>query len=655
VKFIYNFTDISNIKRISFRHDINGLRAVAVLAVVFYHAEIKFFSAGFLGVDIFFVISGYLITNIIVSELNESTFKFSKFYIKRIKRILPALFSTLILSSVYVYLFFTPKVLIEYAKSLLPATLFYSNIYFSNLDFYNSEPAKVMPLIHTWSLAIEEQFYILFPLFIFLVFKYLKKYIFQVLIFIIIFSIYINKSTDSLDKFYLIEFRIWELLLGSVAMIVNQNIKKIKNLEIIGLFLMGFPIYYFDNSWITDLEPKLLTLAGVTIILIFNTKKSFLTRILSQKLISNIGLWSFSIYLFHQPIFSFFRIINGKNQAVSWVESTITKDFFYYLKLWAVILLVIFLSMLNYRLIEINFLEKFNRNRAIVLIITLITICSFAYLSLDTEGYKGRWIDNSLNQKALNFQQKENFDLIQNGEACHITDPDKIIEDVCVLNSNSTKPQIFLIGDSMARTIIKSASEQIKDHKITFITGDSCIFLIDIPNPRCKRSDREEIRKSLLGMENSIIIYVADLWEKIEDDPNEPESIKALNLVSTFPSTINYLSKNNQVILLTQIPTFRPNIPNLLLEGKDVVKISYQEWQNLDGVKILENIYRDLDQQNVSFVNVDEIFCNSFESNYCVGNTRDKIFYSDSKHLSIEGADLVVFEVIKVLNELNTK
>jgi hypothetical protein len=154
-------------------------------------------------------------------------------------------------------------------------------------------------------------------------------------------------------------------------------------------------------------------------------------------------------------------------------------------------------------------------------------------------------------------------------------------------------------------------------------------------------------------MENSIIIYVADLWEKIEDNPNEPDSIKALNLVSTFPSTINYLSKNNQVILLTQIPTFRPNIPNLLLEGKDVVKISYQEWQNLEGMKVLENIYRDLDQQNVSFVNVDEIFCNSFEPNYCVGNTRDKIFYSDSKHLSIEGADLVVFEIIKVLNELN--
>jgi hypothetical protein len=311
--------------------------------------------------------------------------------------------------------------------------------------------------------------------------------------------------------------------------------------------------------------------------------------------------------------------------------------------------------MLNYHLIEKKFLNKFDRNKSIVLIISLITICSFAYFSLDTDGYKGRWIDNSLNQKALKFQQRENFDLIQNGVACHITNPDIIIEDFCKLNSDSKKAQIFLIGDSMARPIIKSASEQITDQKITFITGDSCIFLIDTPNPRCKRSDREEIRKSLLGMENSIIIYVADLWQKIEDNPNQPENIKALDLIRTFPSTINYLSKNNQVILLTQIPTFRPSIPELILEGKDVVKISYQEWQNLEGVKILENIYRDLDQQNISFVNVDEVFCNSFEPNYCVGNTENKIFYSDSKHLSIEGAELVVSEIKKVLNELNTK
>ena len=175
LKTLNHIIDFTNIERIKFRNDVNGLRAVAVLSVLIYHAELKIFTAGYLGVDIFFVLSGYLITNIIISDLNSNKFSFKSFYIRRIKRILPALFSVLIFTSVSSYLFLTPKMLLEYVKSLIPSTFFYSNIYFSNLDFYNSEPARYMPLIHTWSLAIEEQFYIIFPLFLYVVYKYFKN------------------------------------------------------------------------------------------------------------------------------------------------------------------------------------------------------------------------------------------------------------------------------------------------------------------------------------------------------------------------------------------------------------------------------------------------------------------------------------------------
>ena len=157
------------ISRISYRYDVNFLRALSVIVVVFYHADIKYFSGGWLGVDIFFVISGYLISNIIISDINNGKFKFKHFYLRRIRRILPALFSTIILSIPFAYILLQPKGLLEFSRSLISSVFFYSNLYFRNLDFYNSSSAKTMPLLHTWSLGIEEQFYIIFPI-IFLIF-----------------------------------------------------------------------------------------------------------------------------------------------------------------------------------------------------------------------------------------------------------------------------------------------------------------------------------------------------------------------------------------------------------------------------------------------------------------------------------------------------
>ena len=307
VEWIYKLTDISSIKRISFRQDINGLRAIAVLAVVFYHADLELFKGGWLGVDIFFVISGYLISNIIISELNDGTLSFKTFYLRRVRRILPALFSTLLLTIPFAYFFLTPKAMEEYIDSLIASIFFFANYHFMNLDFYVAESTKLMPLLHTWSLAIEEQYYLLFPLLAFLVYKYFKKYFTFFIGFITVGSLYLNTLSQSLDKFYRLEFRIWELLLGVLVMILSSNLK-IKHLEKIGLPLMLFPIFYFGDSWINHAEPKLIALIGVSLIIFSNTNSSMLTKVLSFKLISIIGLSSYSLYLFHQPIFAFFRI-----------------------------------------------------------------------------------------------------------------------------------------------------------------------------------------------------------------------------------------------------------------------------------------------------------------------------------------------------------
>ena len=147
--------------------------------MVLYHAEIEYFNGGWIGVDVFFVISGFLISNIIISELNENKFSFKKFYLRRVRRILPALFSTVLLSLPLSYLLLTPKAMLEFSRSITSSLLFYSNYYFQNLDFYNSEPTKKSNAITSYlSLAIEEQFYIVFPLLCFLIFKFFRKYFF---------------------------------------------------------------------------------------------------------------------------------------------------------------------------------------------------------------------------------------------------------------------------------------------------------------------------------------------------------------------------------------------------------------------------------------------------------------------------------------------
>lgn len=198
---ILNYFDISSIRRIYFRGDINGLRAIAVLSVVFYHANFPVFKGGWLGVDIFFVISGYLISNIIVSELNESTFSFRHFYIRRIKRILPALFFTITMTIPFAFWLLTPKAMNEYLNSLLASLFFYANYYFMNLEFYVAESTKVMPFLHTWSLAIEEQYYILFPIFAYFVFRHVNKYFTFVIISTFSLSLLLTVLSDEVNKF----------------------------------------------------------------------------------------------------------------------------------------------------------------------------------------------------------------------------------------------------------------------------------------------------------------------------------------------------------------------------------------------------------------------------------------------------------------------
>jgi len=633
---IINLFDISKVKKIQYREDINGLRAIAVMSVVLYHAGFEFFQGGYLGVDIFFVISGYLISNIVISELNNKSFSFRNFYIKRISRIIPALIVTIILTIPFAYFLLTPKAMQEYLSSMFAAIFFYANYYFQNLDFYISESTKVMPFLHTWTLAIEEQYYFLFPIITFLIFKYKKNYLVSFLIFVSFFSIFLNSQTQELTKFYQIQFRVWEMLAGVIIMILSTNLK-IKNLENIGIAFIIFSVYYFDDSYINFIEPKLFATFGTILIIISNNKNSYLTNILKSKAFKTIGLSSFSIYLLHQPIFAFLTIYFTQ---INW--ETINDSKLSLAEISLGILLSIFLGYFNYLLIEKYFIKSKNI-KLIFLLVFLTLIANFALGN--AENRKDISKSNKIVEYTVNI---ENFTAKINDKVCHDV---ALIENICSFNSDEEN-KVILIGDSQLRELGYLLSQNLPNYNFEILTGNSCLFIVDQDfYELCPMlENQKQFKEYILNQENVIFIYGGDIWDK---------GYSQFNLQESIPNTFKKMILNeNKIIAIEQIPNFPFNPIEKIYQDKNLennVKLNYEYWENQKLVSPQLQIYKLIKDDNLYTITPENYICNNIEINYCVAALGDKIFYRDSNHLTVDGVNLFLFDLINLIDSISNK
>lgn len=301
---------------LKYRPDIDGLRALAVLLVLFFHLQVGRLSGGFVGVDVFFVISGYLITGIIVKETETSGFSVVKFYERRARRILPALFVVLSVCTLLALRYFLPGELMSYARSLLSATLSYSNIYFWSTTDYFDAPALTKPLLHTWSLAVEEQFYLIWPLLLLLFSrrwltarKWMVAGLFTASLAWSIWAA--HYSPDA--AFYLPFSRAWELLAG--AILALNIVPEIRNklwrevASIAGLGAILFASLTYSSGTAFPGLAALLPCGGAALIIAagrFGT--SLVGRALSLRPIVWIGLISYSVYLWHWPLIVFIKM-----------------------------------------------------------------------------------------------------------------------------------------------------------------------------------------------------------------------------------------------------------------------------------------------------------------------------------------------------------
>jgi peptidoglycan/LPS O-acetylase OafA/YrhL len=310
--------------KLSYRAEIDGLRAIAVISIILYHAKMvffgkSFFEGGFIGVDIFFVISGYLITRIILSELQtRGSFSFLNFYERRARRILPMLFLVIFVSMPYAWTKLLPLDFVEYAESILASLFFSSNFffYFSTTD-YGSDSALLKPFLHTWSLGIEEQFYLIFPIITVLAFKFSRSNFLRVLVSLSLISLLFAELIEAMNSdlnFYLPFSRFWELAVGSILAYAELNYRSSikgfgKNiLPMLGIFFVLYSIFFFDEMMPHPSFYTLIPIIGVGLIIGFSSSDDLVGKILGSKPFVWVGLISYSAYLWHYPIFAFSRI-----------------------------------------------------------------------------------------------------------------------------------------------------------------------------------------------------------------------------------------------------------------------------------------------------------------------------------------------------------
>ena len=625
-----------------YRPEIDGLRAFAVIAVIINHVNKDILSGGYLGVDIFFVISGYLITSIIYKELYQTkNFSYVNFYKRRVRRILPVLFFVITVSLPVAYFTLLPNSLIDFTKSIIYTIGFTSNFYFYfSGQEYSAVDSIFNPFLHTWSLSVEEQFYLIFPiLFVLLFNKFQKKlifFIFTIISISILLAIF-QTETNISKSFYFIHTRFWELMSGSlIACFQYKNYfnninKKLSNILVNFSFLiLIFSFLIFDQQ---TKHPSILTLfpvVAICCILLFINKDQIITKILSSKFLVFLGLISYSLYLWHYPIFAFYRVYFSGSAYLT-----------FFLDKILIIVIVFSLSILSYFLIEKYFRSKeVNFNKVVFfLIINIAIIIFFSASSFSKKGFEDR-IPKELKNKLsiINFYSKEyrncfvKFEIKIN-KFCKFGNYEK---DVVLLGDSRSA---FLINDLKEKTLrAKKNLNIITTGKIEFKNTNSRIeYMID---------------KSL-NFYNSILII-----NGVYNDPNQifEFSKERLNFLNYFERLIE---NNNKIIFLSPIPVIENpynfsqgnmRLVNMFKEKQIMEFKQDREIHNLHLKEYVEfkNFIKSKTKQ-VYFLNLNPIFCDELN---CYSIKDGYLLLQDKFHQSGYSSKLINNMIIKKINDI---
>jgi peptidoglycan/LPS O-acetylase OafA/YrhL len=453
-----------------YRREIDGLRALAVVPVILFHAGYQAFSGGFVGVDIFFVISGYLITTIILMELRQDSFSLINFYERRARRILPALYFVILVSLPFAWLWLMPSAMKEFSRSLIAVSLFSSNILFWRESGYFDMGTELKPLLHTWSLAVEEQYYIFFPAFFMLTWRFGVRTVLEIFSVIAVASLTIaqwGSIVKPTATFYLLPTRAWELLVGAFVAFYLSRLNRNESSNILrqassltGLFLLLYSIFFYDDRIPFPSFYTLVPVLGTALVICYADNKTLVGKILGYEVFVGLGLISYSAYLWHQPIFSLAR-----HRSLIELGPLV---------FGALTLLALLLAYLSWKYIETPFRNKnlITRNHLIwSSLAAMLLYIALGLMGNATDGFKARFDLSSLPKP---------WGSIKCHGATAISELKEPLVECLGSAKNGSGGDIFLLGDSHAAqlTFPLGALARSRNKDLKFISTDA---LTDFP------------------------------------------------------------------------------------------------------------------------------------------------------------------------------
>jgi peptidoglycan/LPS O-acetylase OafA/YrhL len=632
----------------NYRPDIDGLRAIAVAGVICCHYRIPYFAGGFAGVDVFFVISGYLITQLILSEIDAGTFSFRVFYIRRARRLFPALYFTLLASLIAAIVLFSPERMRDFALSLVAAALSFSNVLFWSQQGYFDVASTLKPLLHTWSLSVEEQFYLVWPLTLLLLSRR-KISISLALLVVFVASLAANylwqDHTSSI--FYLLPFRAFEFAIGGSVVWLQRKIPS-RNLPcepmlIAGMGMIAFSYVVFTASTPFPSLPALVPCIGTALAILAGSAR-FSGLLLRNPISVAIGLRSYSLYLVHWPVIVFYEY------SVPGPAGT-TKS-------WLLIAMTLAIAAAMYSAIERPLRARqgdaFRCMRATFVPVALSLTVAMVAVSLNawsSDGWIWRLGDRAQLFRNLGGQEEGFSELNYGGSGCG---------NRC--DTNPGQPvDIYVIGDSHAQQFYRGFRAEFPSLNTRTMQFSSCpVFsyeftrdFSDYPNPKlyddgCRAARREAFRE-IKGVSATVII--SQFWVNF---PMVSETTGQKVRPGDMPESIAFVAKQLNILkqelgieklfVVGSVPTMVGSNSPL-----DCLARPFKSSQNCIDAPLQAGTIRARSEVNdglmaatwgiATFLNPFDDLCDNVSCKMVVDG---KPIYTDPTHLSVWGSQIVV-------------
>ncbi|PLW80992.1 acyltransferase [Kineobactrum sediminis] len=635
-----------------YRREIDGLRALAVLPVILFHAGFEMFSGGFVGVDVFFVISGYLITTIILSELEQDKFSIVTFYERRARRILPALFFVMLVCIPFAWLWLLPSDMKDFSQSLLAVSLFASNILFWHESGYFEAAAELKPLLHTWSLAVEEQYYVLFPLFLMLCWPLGRRSILTLLSAVFVASFALAQWASLADPsaaFFILPTRGWELLIGSFAAFYlskdgRKEFKK-KAGEIagwLGVALIFYAVFAYSEATPFPGVYALAPTVGTVLIILFATQQTTVGRFVGNRAFVSVGLISYSAYLWHQPLFAF-----AKHRSLEEPSEAL---------LVALSIFALVFAYLSWRFVEAPFRKREVFTRTQIFYGALLGTLFFACVGFAGHSYDGVRERFSIPTSVYDSVKRTNrLDECFGKAGIH-----QIKDWYCTLGLESKPKDFVVFGDSHALSVLPAYDNVAKELDISgaFIGTSGCTPFLGIHALRSDQASNncyelnQRVYRYVKDQKIPLVFLVAR-WTYYTDGGyrgnnfsyistskdgvrSKDESRLAFEdgLVKTLKS---YSDLGVTVVIVPQVPQQISHPLNIYARSsrfpdRDVAIFSVSKTEHIS----LQSYVRVLFERNsASILEFEGIFCNDL---YCPVGDNITSYYFDADHLSVEGS-----------------